>query len=58
MDYRKCTTDILHYTGGEKNIVSLKHCSTRLRFIVANQEDVDQEDLKKIQGAMKLIVNL
>ena len=57
MDYKKCAADILHYIGGEKNIVNLEHCSTRLRFTVANQENVNQEGLKKVQGVMKLIVN-
>ena len=57
MEYKKCAADILHYIGGEKNIVNLEHCSTRLRFTVANQENVNQEGLKKVQGVMKLIVN-
>lgn len=57
MDFKKCATDILKYIGGEKNIVNLEHCSTRLRFTVADKCAVDQESLKKVPGVMKLIIN-
>ena len=57
MDFKKCATDIVKYIGGEKNIVNLEHCSTRLRFTVADKCAVDQESLKKVPGVMKLIIN-
>ena len=57
MDFKKCATDIVKYIGGEKNIVNLEHCSTRLRFTVADKGAVDQENLKKVPGVMKLIIN-
>lgn len=57
MDYRKCAADILTYIGGEKNIVNLEHCSTRLRFTLVNQDLVNQKELKNVTGVLKLIVN-
>ncbi|MDO4467479.1 MAG: beta-glucoside-specific PTS transporter subunit IIABC [Bacillota bacterium] len=57
MDFKKCASDVVKYVGGEKNIVNLEHCSTRLRFTVGDKALVDQENLKKVPGVMKLIVN-
>lgn len=57
MDYKKCASDILKNVGGEKNILNLEHCSTRLRFSVADEKKVDVEQLQKIQGVLKVIVN-
>lgn len=39
---------ILNAIGGERNIVSLDACITRLRLIVVDSKNVNQEQLKKI----------
>lgn len=57
MDFKKCSSDIVKYIGGEKNIVNLEHCSTRLRFTVADENAIDKEKLEKVPGVMKLIIN-
>lgn len=57
MDFKKCSSDIVKYIGGEKNIVNLEHCSTRLRFTVADENAIDKENLEKVPGVMKLIIN-
>lgn len=55
MDYQKIAKDIISNIGGEENIVSLEHCSTRLRFRFVNKHKVNQESLKKITGVMGVI---
>lgn len=57
MDYKKCASEIMKYIGGEKNVANLEHCSTRLRFSVADQSKVNEEKLKKVPGVMKVIIN-
>lgn len=52
MDYKKTASEILKQIGGEKNVVSLEHCSTRLRFILADPSKADVEAVKKIPGVM------
>ena len=32
MDHAQLAKDIVRYVGGEDNIISLVHCTTRLRF--------------------------
>ncbi len=44
MDLKKCANDIVKYIGGEKNIIHLEHCSTRLRFTVADKSLVDKDE--------------
>ena len=58
MDYKKSAADILTYIGGEKNVVNLEHCSTRLRFTVADQTLVDEANLKKVPGVIGVILNV
>ena len=52
MDYQKTASEILKHIGGEKNVVSLEHCSTRLRFILADRSKADADAVKKIPGVM------
>lgn len=56
MDYKKTATDILSYVGGEKNVTHLEHCSTRLRFTLADDSKVDKEALKKVHGVLGVVM--
>ncbi|MFP7159397.1 beta-glucoside-specific PTS transporter subunit IIABC [Priestia aryabhattai] len=56
MDYKKTATDILKYVGGEKNVVHLGHCATRLRFTIADDSKVNLEALKKIHGVLDVVM--
>lgn len=47
MDYQKTASEILKHIGGEKNVVSLEHCSTRLRFILADRSKADADAVKR-----------
>lgn len=51
-DYKKTAKCILEQIGGEKNIKSLTHCQTRLRFVLVDNRGVDDEKVKAIPGVM------
>ncbi len=57
MDYRETALQILQGIGGEENVVNLEHCSTRLRFTVADKGRVDVEALQKTKGVLQVIIN-
>lgn len=52
MDYQKTAADILKLVGGEKNVESVTHCVTRLRFNLKNEGKVDSEVIRKVEGVM------
>lgn len=55
MDYQALAHSIVKCVGGEDNVVHLEHCSTRLRFQLADHDKVDVEALKKVGGVMGVI---
>ncbi|MDO5408737.1 MAG: beta-glucoside-specific PTS transporter subunit IIABC [Eubacteriales bacterium] len=55
MDYKKLAADILKLVGGNENVLHLEHCSTRLRFTLADKSKADTEQLKKTPGVMNVI---
>lgn len=55
MDYQALAQNIVTCVGGEDNVVHLEHCSTRLRFQLADHDKVDVEALKKVSGVMGVI---
>lgn len=55
MDYKKMATEIIEAVGGEKNIASLVHCSTRLRFTLNSELKADDKRVKAIQGVLTLV---
>ena len=46
---------MLRLVGGEKNVVQVEHCSTRLRFTLADTSKADAAALKKTAGVMGVI---
>ena len=52
MDYKMTAKKIIEQLGGAKNIVSVIHCMTRLRFNLEDESIVDDEKVKKIKGVM------
>ena len=52
MDYEKTAVEILKEVGGEKNVVSLTNCMTRLRFVLKDESIVSDEAVKMIDGVM------
>lgn len=50
MNYKELANNIIEKIGGNNNVTSLEHCSTRLRFKVKNCENINKEELKNIKG--------
>lgn len=55
MNYEEMARKILDGVGGEKNISSLVHCSTRLRFVLNSEAKVDDEKIKAIKGVLSVV---
>ena len=55
MDYKKIANEILNLIGGSKNVSTLEHCSTRLRFGLVDKSVVNVEKIKKIKGVMGVV---
>lgn len=55
MDYSKTARQIVDLLGGEKNIKSLAHCMTRLRFALVDDSKIDDEKMKKVPGVMGVV---
>lgn len=54
MPYPSLATELVGALGGNDNIVSIAHCATRLRVMVADQDKVDTEQvetLDKVKGS-------
>lgn len=54
-NYKQTAADVLRLVGGEKNVSQLEHCSTRLRFTLADPAKADVTALKKTPGVMGVI---
>ncbi len=55
MDYNKTAADILKLVGGEKNVVSVTNCMTRLRFVLNDAGKADTEGLKNVKGVQGIV---
>lgn len=58
MNYKQTATDIIACIGGNENIIHLEHCSTRLRFTLADKSKVNEEALQKVPGVIGLIMSV
>lgn len=50
MDYSVVAKNILEKVGGEKNVFSVTHCMTRLRFILRDESIVSDDEVKAFKG--------
>ncbi|MCY3025274.1 beta-glucoside-specific PTS transporter subunit IIABC [Aerococcus loyolae] len=57
MKYEDLAKDIIQHVGGEKNIISLRHCITRLRFQLVDETKADTEYLKQREGIVTVVKN-
>lgn len=55
LNYTKMAADIVSLVGGAKNVISLGHCMTRLRFILKDESRANTEQIKKIQGVLGVV---
>lgn len=57
MEYQSLAADIVQHVGGEKNIVALSHCATRLRFTLKDNKAVNEKALQQLDGVMGIVEN-
>ncbi|AUO65996.1 PTS beta-glucoside transporter subunit IIABC [Citrobacter freundii complex sp. CFNIH2] len=55
MKYHELATEIVNNVGGRGNVVSLVHCSTRLRFKLKDKSKADAEVLKSNPGVIMVV---
>lgn len=55
MDKKILAKKIIEFSGGEKNIISVTHCLTRLRFSLKDEKKADIAALKKLPGVVKAL---
>ena len=53
--YTELVTDILNHVGGKDNIISVKHCVTRLRFQLRDEAKADTDYLTKRDGVVTVV---
>lgn len=57
MKYSEEAKQIVRLVGGEKNVNSLVHCATRLRFELKDNQKADKEALNKLPYVMQVVVS-
>lgn len=55
MDYKKLASTILEKVGGEKNVISVGHCATRLRFNLKDDKKADTDFLENLKGVVAVV---
>ena len=54
MSDKELAVAIVKLVGGKENVVSVRHCATRLRLVVSDKDKIDTkavEDLDKVKGS-------
>lgn len=54
-DYQAIASGVVEHVGGKENIVSVKHCITRLRFILKDESKAQTDEIKKISGVVDVV---
>lgn len=54
-NYANTAKSVLKHIGGESNVTHLEHCSTRLRFTIADSSKIDKAALKATPGVMGVV---
>lgn len=55
MNYTELAQDVLTHVGGKENVISVKHCVTRLRFQLKDEKKADTEYLKQRDGVLNIV---
>lgn len=55
MSYEKLAKDILKNVGGEANVNSVVHCTTRLRFKLKDESKANTDILKNMDGVVTVV---
>ncbi|MEW4353900.1 beta-glucoside-specific PTS transporter subunit IIABC [Streptococcus pneumoniae] len=54
-DYSELAKDIIEHVGGKDNVINLRHCVTRLRFLLKDVGKADTDYLKKREGIVTVV---
>lgn len=54
-NYDQLASDIVAHIGGEQNVKSLKHCVTRLRFVLKDEGRAETDYLKNREGIVTVV---
>lgn len=57
INYKDLASNILNLIGGSKNVNSLVHCSTRLRFDLYDTSKADVEAIKQLKGVIGVVIS-
>ncbi len=53
--YETLAKHLLKHIGGRKNVISVTHCITRLRFVLEDHSKADSEALKNLEGVVTVV---
>lgn len=51
-DYTELSENLIDLVGGKENIGNFMHCVTRLRFAIKDKNKVQENEIKKLKGAL------
>ncbi|CAM3389372.1 PTS system beta-glucoside-specific transporter subunit IIABC [Streptococcus pluranimalium] len=54
-DYTELAKDNVFHVGGKENVVNLRHCVTRLRFVLKDESKADTDYLKARDGVVTVV---
>lgn len=57
MSYKETAEQLVEFVGGKDNIESVKHCMTRVRFVLKDDSKADVVKTEKLKDVMKVIKN-
>lgn len=55
MSYENLAKEIIKQVGGDKNVLSLVHCATRLRFTLKDDKKANKSELEKTDGVLSVV---
>ncbi|MFP7366243.1 beta-glucoside-specific PTS transporter subunit IIABC [Corynebacterium callunae] len=55
VDFPALAQDVLRLVGGEKNVSSVVHCATRLRFVLKDRSQADDAAIKRLPGVITVV---
>lgn len=56
MNYNEVASNVLSRIGGKENLVSAAHCATRLRLVVADEKNIQKEEIEDVDGVKGVFI--
>lgn len=57
-NYNSLAKDIIEHVGGKENIITVRHCVTRLRFRLEDESKADDNYLKQLEGVITVVKSM